>query len=148
MTFTDKEIARVAHAAAVELATVLGDPALPGWSVAPSKDLAQEMTLVKAARFGASPEAVHEQRMQLDPDLPPFDQLPANDRAFAHLFAGVCTAMNKAADVKTRAENEQRALEESVERVAAFSAGNAALPFGAPPIEIQAPQAPQAPQEA
>ena len=117
MSFTDEEIARIAHGAAVELAIVLGGPAVQPWASLDPNVRGNEIHLVKAARYGATPEAVHEQRMQLDPDLVPFDQLPPGDRAKDYLFAGVCTAMNAAADVKARAENEQRALEEAAERV-------------------------------
>lgn len=141
MSFTDEDIARIAHGAAVELAVVLGGPAVPPWSSAPPKQVAAEATLVKAARFGASPEAVHEKRMQLDPDLPPFDQLSPGDRAKDYLFAGICAAMNEASDVKTRAENEQLALAEA-ERVTGNQAHRGAPFGGAQPIGVEAPRAP------
>jgi hypothetical protein len=147
MTFTNEEIARIAHGAAVELAVVLGEPALPPWASLDPKIVAQTTTLVRVARFGASPEAVHEQRMQLDPELMPFDQLPPGDRAKDYLFAGVCAAMNQAADVKARAENEQRAIADSLVAVAAFAAENE--PLGSPLVTVDLQPTPpaQAPRE-
>lgn len=140
MSFTDEEIARIAHAAAVELAIVLGDPAMPPWASVDSNTRGNETYLVKAARFGATPEAVHSQRMQRDPDLLPFDQLPPGDRAKDYLFAGICASMNAASDIKARAENEQRAIAEAQRQVA-----NSNQPFGgALPVAVElVPQPPQ-----
>jgi len=142
MSFTDEEIAQIAHGAAVELAIVLGQPALGPWRSLDPNARGNEVFLVKIARYGATPEVVHEHRMQLDPDLPPFDQLLPEDRAKDYLFAGVCAAMNRASDVKTRAENEQAALAEAARVVAATAGGNE--PFGgAQPSAVElAPQPP------
>src|SRR3982750_2214031 len=128
MSFTDEQIARIAYAAVRELQQILGDDASLPWTSLDSNVRGNEIYLVQVARFGASPEVVHERRMQLDPELLPFDQLPPGDRAKDYLFAGICAAMNKAADVKTRAENEQLALREALSLVQATGTGN--QPFG------------------
>lgn len=142
MSFTDEQIARVAWDAARALADVLDpDAPLGPWSSVHPDWAADEIKLVKAARYGATPEAIHEQRMQLDPELLPFDQLPPEDRAKDYLFAGVCTAMNAAGDVVARAENERLAIREALERTAALGSGN--QPLGAEPIAIEVPQPPE-----
>lgn len=143
MSFADEEIARIAHGAAVELTVVLGAPALPAWSSLDPNTRGNEVYLVRAARHGATPEAVHERRMQLDPDLVPFDQLPPGDRARDYLFAGICTAMNAAADVRTRAENEQLAIKEALQQAASLN-----QPFGgAAPIAVELEARPPQRQE-
>jgi len=149
MSFTDEEIARIAHGAAVELAIVQGRPAVPPWTSLAKEAQKAEAALARIARHGATPEVVHEQRMQDDPELPAFDQLEPGDQAKDYLFAGICAAMNQASDVKTRAENEQRALEESARRTAQFATGNASLPFGGatPIIQELHPQPPAQAQE-
>lgn len=146
MSFTDEQIARIAHGAAVELAIVLGAPAVPPWSSLDSNARGNAVHLVKAARFGATPEAVHTQRMQLDKTLLSFEQLPPEDRAKDFLFTGICSAMHVAADVVTQAKNDALALEEAA-RTTADTSFNASLPFGgAPPKTIELPQ-PQRPRQ-
>lgn len=145
MSFTDEEIARIAHAARRELDQV-GDftPALP-WSSLPQDQRDVEVTLVRNARYGASPEVIHERRMAADPDLVPFDQLPPAERAYDYLFVGICAAMNEASDVKTRAENDQRALAEARALVNQQPGSNTNLPFsGAAPVAIEASARPPA----
>lgn len=146
MSFTDEEIARVAWEAARALADVLDpDAPVPPWSSVHPDHVADEVRLVKAARHGATPEAVHEQRMQLDPQMLPFDQLPPGDRAKDYLFTGICVAMNQAADIVTQAKNNALALEEAA-RMTADTSFNASLPFGgATPQVVELPQ-PQQPR--
>src|SRR3982751_2490853 len=124
MSFTDEQIAEIAHEANRALQGILNDPAVPvapPWSQFPEEERQGVISGVKAGRYGASPEVLHEKWMnekladgwtlgetkdveaKTHPLLVPFDQLPPGDRAKDYLFAGVCAAMNKAADVKTRA---------------------------------------------
>lgn len=159
MSFTDEQIARIAHGAAAELAIVLGDPAMPPWSSFPKDQQDGVISGVKAGRYGATPEALHEKWVtekvaagwtlgavkdattKTHPLLVPFDQLPPGDRAKDYLFAGVCAAMNQAADVVTVAANEQAAIAEALSAFATDGSNNA--PFGgATPIAVQAPQPP------
>lgn len=148
MSFTDEEIARIAHGAVRELAVVLGATPAPPWVSLDSNARGNEVHLVRAARFGATPEAVHAQRMQLDETLLPFEQLPPEDRARDFLFAGICSAMHAAADVVTRARNDALALEEAA-RNTADTSFNASLPFGGatPQVFELAPQQPQRREE-
>lgn len=158
MSFTDEEIARIAHGAAVELAIVLGDPAMPPWSSFPKDQQDGVISGVKAGRHGATPEALHEKwvneklaagwtfgetkdaEAKTHPLLVPFDQLPPGDRAKDYLFAGICAAMNQAGDIKARAENEQLAIAEAQKATASPN-----LPFGGamPVVAELAPQPPQ-----
>lgn len=159
MSFTDEQIARIAHEANRALQQVLGDDQIsPPWDQASQHDKDVSAAGAKAGRYGATPEALHEKWVaeklaagwtfgvvkdataKTHPLLVPFDQLPPGDRAKDYLFAGVCTAMNQAADVKARAENDQAALKESLANVAAAGLN---APFGgATPLPVQAPQPP------
>lgn len=162
MSFTDEQIARIAHEANRALQQVLGDDQVsPPWDQASQHDKDMSAAGAKIARHGASPEVLHDSWMRdklaagwvhgeikdatakTHPLLVPFDELPPGDRAKDYLFAGVCAAMNKAADVVTRAENEARALAESARVTAnqALSAGDGTF-GGRPPIPVQLPQPP------
>jgi hypothetical protein len=163
MGFTDEQIARIAHEANRALQGILTDSNVPvdvPWEQYPPELQHRAVTAVKAARYGATPEAVHESWMQTlltdgwtlgetkdataktHPDLVPFDQLPPGDRAKDYLFAGVCAAMNQASDIKTRAENEAQAISEAVSKAAAFN--GASQPFGgATPVTVQVPRPPE-----
>jgi hypothetical protein len=147
MSFTDEQIARIAHGAAVELAIALGQPALAPWSSYPADKRAADATVVKVARFGAPPAAIYMAYRQLDPEMPEFDTLSPEEQAEYYLFSGVCVAMNAAADVRTRHENELLALREA-EQLVQNGGGNqplrpGAAPFGGlPPVLVQAPQPP------
>lgn len=145
MSFTDEEIARIAHEANRALQGVMAGVSGWGssWSSLDQATQDSEVELVKAARYGASPEVIHEKRMEDDPDLVPFDQLPPGDRAKDYLFAGVCAAMNKAADVKMKAENDQAALVAAADRVANIPAAQL---LGRSVIPAQS--APQPPERA
>lgn len=156
MSFTDEEIARIAHEANRALQQVLGDsaiPVAPTWDQFPKDQQDGVISGVKAGRYGATPEALHEKWMaekqavgweygevkdaeaKTHPLLVPFDQLAPGDRAKDYLFAGICVAMNKASDIKTRAENEQLAITESLAQAAKLANSN--QPFGgATPIAV------------
>lgn len=158
MSFTDEEIARIAHAANRELQLVLGDEQVPAsWDQASDHDKELSVAGVRIGRHGASPEVLHEKwvtekqaagwafgdvedaEAKTSPLLVPFDQLSPVDRAKGYLFAGICTAMNQASDVKTRAENDQRALAEALALVNQQPGANTNLPFaGAAPVAIDA----------
>lgn len=165
MSFTDEQIARIAHAAIRELQQILGDKQIPPpWDHVSEHDREMSIASARIGRHGASPEVLHEQwatkkqaagwtpgetkdaEAKTHPLLVPFDQLPPGDRAKDYLFAGICTAMNAASDVKARAENELLALAEA-EELTRRQAQNQALrpghtPFdGATPIAIDAAEA-------
>lgn len=148
MSFTDEEIAQVAHAAAVELANVLGVASLPPWSSLDPNARGNATYVAKVARYGATPEAVHSTRMQVDPELAPYDNLPPEDQALDYLLAGVCAAANKAGEGIQRVANAKLSLEEAAALVARQAEQNqalgtgAAMPFGSdippqPPVTVQ-----------
>jgi hypothetical protein len=142
MSFTDEQIAQIAHEAGRELSLVLGDEPDGSWTGLDPDVQKQEATLAQAARYGATPEAIHEKRMESDSNLQPFDQLPPGARAYDYLFAGICAAMSTASDIKTRAENDQLALAEAANQLTRL--GEANQPFGgATAVPIQAPQSPE-----
>jgi hypothetical protein len=168
MSFTDEEIARIAHEANRALQQVLGDEQIsPPWDQASDEDHAVSAAGVKIARYGAPPRVLHDVWMReklaagwtygevkdaeakTHPLLVDFDNLPPAEQAKDYLFSGVCVAMNAASDVKTRAENEQLKLADA-EKLVAAGGGNQALTTGAmpfdglPPVLVQVPAQPPA----
>lgn len=165
MSFTDEEIARIAHEANRALQQVLGDEYVsPPWDQASDEDHAVSAAGAKVARYGAPPNVLHDvwvreklaagwtygetkdAEAKTHPLLVPFENMPPEEQAKDYLFSGVCVAMNAASNAKTRAENSQLELEQA-ERLVASGGGNlplqaGALPFGGmPPVLIEQPVA-------
>jgi hypothetical protein len=174
MSFTDEQIAQIAHEANRALQQILdsaGVPVAASWDQFPEEERAGVIAGAKVARYGAPPAALHDAWMReklaagwtygevkdtkakTHPSLVPFDSLPPEEQAKDYLFSGVCVALNAASHVITRAANERLALEEAEQLVNAGS-GNQALqpgaaPFGGlPPVLVQAPRPPAQPEEA
>lgn len=169
MTYTDEQIAEIAHEANRALQRILGDPGIPvapTWSQFPEDQQAGVVAGVKIARHGAPPNVLHDSWMRdkfaagwtygetkdveakTHPSLVPFDSLSPADQAKDFLFSGVCVAMNAAAGVTTRHANDQLSLQEA-EQLVRSGGGNQAIgpgsaPFGGlPPVLVQAPQPPE-----
>jgi len=172
MSFTNEQIAQVAHNATRALQSQIDDTPLPPWPDL-GADLQEAATATAAiARYGAPPAAVHDAWVRAmlqagwtvgdvrdtgaktDPAMVAFDSLTPTDQARDYLICGVSTAMNAAANVRTRAENDALALQEA-EQLVSNGGGNrplqpGSLPFGGMPpvfVELQ-PQQPATPEEA
>lgn len=165
MSFTDEQIARIAHEAGRTLQQILDDPnnaVAPPWEQFDEEQRQAVIKGVQIARYGAPPRVLHDAwvreklaagwtygetkdaEVKTHPLLVDFDSMPPAEQAKDYLFSGVCVAMNAAADVRQRAENDALALQEA-EKLVAGGGGNMALqpgaaPFGGlPPVLIQAP---------
>lgn len=162
MSFTNEEIAHIAHDAARALQSILADPSIPvsvPWDQLPDESKKICESGVKVARNGASPEILHERwadekraagwthgetkdaEAKTHPLLVPFDRMSPGDQAKDILFAAICSAMNQAAEIKDRAENADRAQKDAVANALGVSpqAAAARMPFGgAAPVVVQA----------
>lgn len=141
MSFTNEDVARIAHEAGRTLADVLGADPGPPWASLGDDRRDQLTALAQIGRHGATAEVLHAERVKDDPELAPFDQLSPGDQAKDYLFVGVCVAMNQAAEIKDRAENADRAQKDAVANALGVSPQAAAvrMPFGgAAPVVVQA----------
>jgi len=167
MSFTDEEIAQIAHEAGRALQKILDNPSnaiSPPWDQFDEEQRAGVISGVKIARYGAPPRVLHDNwvreklaagwtygevkdaEAKTHPLLVDFDSLPPEEQAKDYLFSGVCAAMNAAADVRQRAANDALLLSDA-EKLVASGGGNQALgpgslPFaGMPPGLVQVPVA-------
>lgn len=159
MSYTNDEISHIAHDAGRVLQTILADPNIPlspPWEQVSDESRSIAETGVRIARHGATPEVLHEKWMEekqaagwtygkvKDPEakttplLVPFDELTPGDQAKRILFVAICSAMNRAGEIKDRVENAARAQQDAVNALGLVSPATR-MPFGgASPIVVQA----------